>query len=61
MIQEYVLDSRTTLRLPNNILRELKHLAIDDNRTLTEIITEALVDYLEKRRGKENGSSGRKV
>lgn len=47
--QEYILDSKTTLRLPDNILKELKHLAIDDNRTLTEVIIEALSDYLKKR------------
>ena len=46
--QEYILD-KTTLRLPDNILKELKHLAIDDNRTLTEVIIEALTDYLIKR------------
>jgi predicted transcriptional regulator len=49
IISEYVLDSKTTLRLPENILRELKHLAIDDNRTLTEIVIEALNQYLDKR------------
>ncbi len=51
--QEYLLETKTTLRLPDNVLRELKHLAIDDNRTLTEIITEALTYYLEEKRGKK--------
>lgn len=43
------MDSKTTLRLPDEILRELKHIAIDDNRTLTDIVVEALKDYLKKR------------
>lgn len=41
--------SKTTIRLPDNILRKLKHLAIDDNRTLTEVIIEAVSDYLKKK------------
>ncbi len=42
--------SKTTIRLPDQMLRDLKHLAIDDKKTLTELITEALDDYLKKRR-----------
>ena len=42
--------SKTTIRLPDEMLRELKHLAIDDRKTLTELITEALDDYLKKRK-----------
>ncbi len=42
--------SKTTIRLPHQMLRDLKHLAIDDKKTLTELITEALDDYLKKRR-----------
>ena len=42
--------SKTTIRLPDEMLRELKHIAIDDKKTLTELITEALDDYLKKRR-----------
>ena len=45
--------AKTTLRIPNSILRELKHLGIDDNKTLTEIITEALSEYVNKRKGKK--------
>ncbi len=49
--QEYIMEdiAKTTLRIPNNILRELKHLSIDDNKTLTEIIVIALSEYLKKR------------
>jgi predicted transcriptional regulator len=42
--------SKTTIRLPDEMLRELKHLAIDDRKTLTELVTEALTDYLKKRK-----------
>ena len=42
--------SKTTIRLPDEMLRELKHLAIDDRKTLTELVTEALDDYLKKRK-----------
>ena len=45
--------AKTTLRIPNSILRELKHLGIDDNKTLTEIITKALSEYVNKRKGKK--------
>ena len=44
---------KTTLKIPNNIVKELKHISIDDNKTLTEIIVEALVYYLEEKRGKK--------
>jgi hypothetical protein len=44
--------AKTTLRIPNSILRELKHLIIDNNKTLTEIIIEALIYYQEEKRGK---------
>ena len=46
---ELILETKTTLRLPDEILTELKHIAIDDKRTLTDIVVEALRDYLKKR------------
>ena len=42
--------SKTTIRLHDEMLRELKHLAIDDRKTLTELVTEELTDYLKKRK-----------
>jgi predicted transcriptional regulator len=48
--EEEAAISKTTIRLPDQMLRDLKHLAIDDKKTLTELITEALDDYLKKRR-----------
>lgn len=46
---ELILETKTTLRLPDEILTELKHIAIDDKRTLTDVVVEALRDYLKKR------------
>jgi hypothetical protein len=40
---------KTSLKIPNNIIKELKHISIDSDKTLTEIIIEALSDYLKKR------------
>jgi hypothetical protein len=40
---------KTTLKIPYNIIKELKHISIDSDKTLTEIIIEALSDYLKKR------------
>lgn len=57
--QEYILskeatkETKTTLRINDKILRELKHLSIDDNKTLTEIINEGLAYYLKEKRGKK--------
>ena len=48
-MEEILLETKTTLRLPEEILIELKHIAIDDKRTLTDIVVEALKDYLKKR------------
>ena len=47
MKQDYVLD-KTTLRISEDIIKQLKHIAIDENKTLTEVIEEALSEYLEK-------------
>jgi hypothetical protein len=40
---------KTTLKIPNNIIKELKHISIDSDKTLTEIIIEAFSDYLKQR------------
>jgi predicted transcriptional regulator len=39
---------KTTLRISEDVIRQLKHLAIDENKTLTEIIQEALNEYLQQ-------------
>lgn len=47
------ISSRTTLRLPDSIMKELKHIAIDENKTLTEIVIEALNEYLTIKKNKK--------
>ena len=44
--------SKTTIRIPKELMSELKHLAIDDNKTLGEIITEGLTEYLQERKNR---------
>ena len=59
--QDYVLESnnnnyKTTLRIPADVIKQLKHIAIDENTTLTQVIQEALDEYLankEERQGEE--------
>ena len=47
MKQDYVLD-KTTLRISEDIIKQLKHIAIDENKTLTQVIQEALDEYLQQ-------------
>jgi predicted transcriptional regulator len=47
---------KTTLRIPTDAIKQLKHIAIDENKTLTQVIQEALDEYLankEEREGEE--------
>ncbi|HET9805705.1 MAG TPA: hypothetical protein VFP49_02230 [Nitrososphaeraceae archaeon] len=44
------MDSKTTLVILNEILRELKYLAIDDKKTLLEIVIDILSDYMKKKK-----------
>jgi hypothetical protein len=47
---------KTTLRIPTYAIKQLKHIAIDENKTLTQVIQEALDEYLsnkEEREGEE--------
>lgn len=41
--------AKTTIRIPDELIKELKHLAIDDNKSLGELITEALTEYIQRR------------
>jgi len=43
---------KTTLRISDDIIKQLKHIAIDENKTLTQIIQEALTEYLKKKNKK---------
>lgn len=47
MKQGYVLE-KTTLRISEDIIKQLKHIAIDENKTLTQVIQEALDEYLQQ-------------
>ncbi|HEY6588533.1 MAG TPA: ribbon-helix-helix domain-containing protein [Nitrososphaeraceae archaeon] len=44
---------KTTLRISEDIIKQLKHIAIDENKTLTQIIQEALNEYLNRKRSKD--------
>ena len=50
MKQDYLVvpTNKTTLRISDEIIKQLKHIAIDESKTLTEVIQEALSEYLEK-------------
>lgn len=52
MKQDYLVIPKTTLRISEDIIKQLKHIAIDENKTLTEIIQEALDEYLQHKGGK---------
>ena len=41
---------KTTFRIPNEIIKELKHLSIDEGKTVTDLLIEALTEYLNKKR-----------
>jgi predicted transcriptional regulator len=47
---------RTTIELPQELYKQLAHMSIDENRTLKEIMTEALKQYVD-RKGKKGGKS----
>ena len=42
---------KTTLRIPTDAIKQLKHIAIDENKTLTQVIQEALDEYLQQHKG----------
>lgn len=46
---------RTTLRLPDDLLRQVKRLAADTDRTMTQVIEIALRDLLARRPQREKG------
>jgi len=49
--QDYLVVPKTTLRISEAIIKQLKHIAIDENKTLTEVIQEALDEYLQQHKG----------
>jgi predicted transcriptional regulator len=40
---------RTSIELPNDLYKRLAHLSIDENRTLKEIMTEAIEQYVSRK------------
>ena len=40
---------RTSLELPQDLFKRLAHLSIDENRTLKEIMTEAIEQYVSRK------------
>ena len=51
MKQDYLVVPKTTLRISEDIIKQFKHIAIDENKTLTEVIQEALDEYLQQHKG----------
>ncbi len=45
--------TKTTFRLPKNLLKEVKHYATDHDKSDTDIFNEALREYLDRRAGKK--------
>jgi predicted transcriptional regulator len=43
---------QTSLRMPKELLKSLKQLALDTDRSLQDVIVEALQDYSRKRQSK---------
>jgi hypothetical protein len=40
--------TKTTLRLPRQLVKQLKHLALETDRSLQDLATEALQEYLRR-------------
>lgn len=40
---------RTSIELPQDLYKRLAHLSIDENRTLKEIMTEAIEQYVSRK------------
>ena len=45
---------RTTVYLPKQLHKQLKSAAADEEREMSDIMTQAVAQYLEERRGKQN-------
>jgi len=49
--------TKTTLRMPKSLLREVKQYALDHEVTNTDVIIEALKEYLSKHKAKEKAKT----
>ena len=50
--------AKTTIRLPESLLRKIQHRAIDEARSFQEIVQRALGDYLRKQPARKRGKEG---
>lgn len=55
MSQLALVEVKTTLRLQDDLLIELKHLAIDEKTTINSLIIEGIKEVIKKRKSKGNG------
>jgi len=46
MLKHYIMDMRTTIRINDNLLQQIKKLALANNKTLNAIIEEAIQEKL---------------
>ncbi len=54
--KEEVKMFRTSIALPENLYKRLAHVAVDENKTLRELMTEAIEEFITR---KEKGGSKR--
>ncbi len=45
--------TKTTLRLPKRLLKQLKQYGLDNDRSVTDIAIEAFKEYLDRHQGKK--------
>ena len=40
------MKQKFTMNIDSNLLKKLKHIAIDEDKTVTEIVTELIINYV---------------
>ena len=48
LVKEYNNEVKVTWRIPADVFKELRHLAIDENVPVTDLVTKALREFLRK-------------
>lgn len=48
LVKEYNNEVKVTWRIPSDVFKELRHMAIDENVPVTDLVTKALRDFLRK-------------
>jgi hypothetical protein len=46
LVKEYNNEVKVTWRIPADVFKELRHMAIDENVPVTDLVTKALKDFL---------------